>query len=218
MNAAGTRQEEIEAMLRKTSPDARNGSNVTRLRNGEPAASPPEGVSRAQRANHLEFPVERLCKHLYEPFQLTFARHAEQLLRERDDVELLASHRGLTIRAETEEAIDAAVEVLRDFFGSQIHIGAPTIRYHRGSRLEQPWMGLRVKCAPEHFDAIKVALMARNATIVASEIHPTGGVVKACAPLAHLIGYKSELEKLTGGSAEHVMWLSHYAPVESHSG
>jgi translation elongation factor EF-G len=75
-------------------------------------------------------------------------------------------------------------------------------------------MGLRVKCAPEHFDAIKVALMVRNATLVSSEIQSAGGTIRACAPLAQLMGYTSELEKLTSGSAEHVMWLSHYAPVE----
>jgi hypothetical protein len=202
--------------VNKTGADARNGDNVMHLRFGQrPAALyAPESALQTHRASHPEYPLERLCRHLYEPFQLTFARHAQQLLRQQEDVELLASHQGLTIRAESEDAIDATLEVLKDFYGPQIHVGRPTVRYHEGATLEQPWMGLRIKCEPKHFEAIKVALMVRNATMVASEIHPAGGVIQACAPLAQLIGYKSELEKLTSGSAEHVMWLSHYAPVE----
>ena len=196
--------------------DARNGSNVMQLRvRQRPAAlSVPERAPLAQQTGHPEYPLERLCTHLYEPFQLTFARHAQQLFPDWGDVELMASHQGLSIRAETEGAIDATLAVLRDFYGPQLHIGPPTIRYHNGTTVEEPWMGLRVKCAPEHFEAVKVALIVRDATIAASEIDPTHGVVQACAPLAYLIGYKSELQKLTSGSAELVMWLSHYAPVE----
>jgi len=203
-------------LVNRASAGARDGSNVMHLRFGQrPAALyVPERVPQTQRTNRPEYPLERLCTHRYEPFQLTFARHAQQLFRQHDDVELVASHQGLAIRAETEDAIDAALEVLKEFYGPQIHIGPPTIRYYKGTTLEQPWMGLRVKCTPEHFEAIKAALMARNATMVASEIHPMGGMIQACAPLAQLMGYKSELAKLTSGSAEHVMWLSHYAPME----
>jgi elongation factor G-like protein len=190
---------------------------IVPLRAGLEAAarSATVAVPEAQRTNHPEYPLERLCTHVYEPFQLTFARHAQQLPGEHDDVELVASHQGLTIRAETEAAIDAALEVLKRFFGPQIHVGPPTIRYHNGTTLEQPWMGLRVTCAPEHFEAVKVDLIVRDATLIAAEKDASGAVIQACAPLAYLLGYRSELEKLTSGSAEHVMWLSHYAPVES---
>jgi len=204
------------ALVVKTSTDAHERSNVMHLRFGQPPAAlyALGRLSSTQRSNRPEYPLERLCTHLYEPFQLTFARHAQQLLHDQEDVELLASHQGLTIRAETEDVIEATLEVLKDFYGPQVHIGPPTIRYYKGATLEQPWMGLRVSCASEHFEAIKIALIVRDATIVASQIQPAVCVIQACAPLAQLIGYKSELEKLTSGSAEHVMWLSHYAPVE----
>jgi hypothetical protein len=184
------------------------------------AGLPDGGARAAERVRyehsqkHPEYPLERLCTHVYEPFQLAFAQRARQLFEDRDDVGLVASHQGLTIRAETEEAIDAAVEVLSDFYGAQIRTGPPTIRYHDGVSLEQPWMGLRVRCQAEHLEPVRMDLVVRNATIVSCEPHVGGYAIQACGPLAHLIGYGSTLEKLTSGSAQSVMWLSHYAPVE----
>jgi hypothetical protein len=174
-----------------------------------------DGVRDEPHAHHPEYPLERLCAHAYEPFQLTFARHAQQLVHESEEVELVASHQGLTIRGETEETIDAALGALKDFYGPQIRVGPPNVRYHRGVTLEQPWMGLRVRCASEQLEAVKVDLIVRDATLVSSEIQSRAGVIQACAPLACLIGYGVALAKLTGGSGEHLMWLSHYAPVQS---
>lgn len=173
-----------------------------------------ERVNHDLRASHPEYPIERTCKHLHETFQLTFARGAEALLRERDDLELLVSHRGLTIRGETEDAIEEAVEVLVGTYGAALSVSPPTIRYHTGETLEQPWMGLRVRCAPEHRDRVKADLLVRSASVVKSEIDGGVHVLEARAPLAVLIGYGTALEKLTAGSATHAMWLSHYAPVD----
>ena len=181
-------------------------------------AFPGEGRSTTRRdgtvTHHPEYPLERACTHLHEPFQLTFAQRAQGLFHELEDVELVASGRGLTIRAETEEAIESALEVLNDFFGPQISVTPPTIRYHKGSMLEQPWMGLRVSCGSDRLDAVKADLFVRGATIVSIEIHSGVSTIQACAPLADLIGYASDLEKIAGGSGQLCMWLSHYSPVE----
>ena len=174
------------------------------------AAMPP-----GRRASHPEYPLERVCSHLSEPFQLTFARTAQQHFLVREDVKVVASHQGLTIRAETEVAIDAAVVLLKDLYGPRIRIGPPTIRYHNGVTLEQPWMGLRVQCAALHLGVVNADLIDRNATIASCEIQTAMCLIQACAPLAALIGYRSDLEKLTAGSGQHAMWLSHYAPVEN---
>jgi hypothetical protein len=185
---------------------------VTQLRRTLPATS--GEVLYDPRASHPEYPLERLCTHDYEPFQLTFARHAQQLFHEHEDVELLAAHHGLVIRAETEEAIEAALEVLEDFYGPQIRVSPPTVRYHKGKMLEQPWMGLRVRCATDQLETVRADLVVRDATIVSSETQSCAGVIQACAPLACLIGYGAALATLTSGAGQHVMWLSHYAPVE----
>jgi len=70
----------------------------------------PERVRHGQSAKHPEYPLEGLCIHLHEPFQLAFARQAQQLFEDRDEVGLVASHQGLTIRAETEDAIGSVAQ------------------------------------------------------------------------------------------------------------
>jgi len=166
-------------------------------------------------ASHPEFPLERLCWHASETFQLTFARNAQLLLLMRKDVEAAASHHGLAIRAETEDAIDAAIVILKDLHGPSLRIGPPTIRYHQGSSLEQPWMELRVECSPDHLDGVTADLLDREATIVSCDFETARCLILARAPLASLLGYRSCLETLTAGAARLAMRLSHYAPIES---
>jgi len=170
---------------------------------------------RLQGESHPEFPLERLCSHLHEPFQLTFARNAQQHFVTREDVEVAASHKGLTIRGETEDSVNAATVILKDLYGSNVRIGPPTIRYHLGRSLEQPWMGLRVRCKAEHLDAVTADLMDREAAIVSSDIESAQSVIQARAPFASLLGYRLALEMITSGTAQHAIWLSHYAPIEN---
>jgi predicted membrane GTPase involved in stress response len=178
--------------------------------------SPADAASlRLEGETHPEFPLERLCSHLYEPFQLTFARNAQQHFVAREDVEVAASHQGLTIRGETEDSIDAATVILKDLYGPDLRIGPPTIRYHLGRSLEQPWMGVRIKCKPEHLDAVNADLIDREAEIVSCDIESAQSVIQARAPLASLLGYRLALEMITSGTAQHAIWLSHYAPIEN---
>jgi len=161
-----------------------------------------------------EYPLERVCSHRYEPFQLKFARHAQQVLQEAKDVELEATHAGLVLRGETEAALEDPVGLLRDFYGSQVRVGLATVRYHHGVTLEQPYMGVRVRCRASDFDAVKADLLAREGALADSELTRSSGVIRVIAPLARLLGYSESLARLTGGSGREVMWLSHYAPVE----
>ena len=183
-----------------------------RLTNQELSRVMEQGADRD--ATDPEYPLERICSHCYAPFQLTFARQAAQLVREADEVDVEATHRGLLLRGETEEAFVHSVQLLRDYFGNQIRIGPAVVRYHNGATVEEPHMGLRVLCGPEHFEPVKADLDARDAVIVASEIGPTCAVIRATVPLAKVLGYASHLAKQTSGTAHHSMWLSHYAPLE----
>jgi hypothetical protein len=144
---------------------------------------------------------------------LTFARNAQQHFSTREDVEVIASHRGLAIRGETEDAIDAAVVLLKDLFGPRIHVSAPSVLYQYGDTLEQPWMGVHVRCPPHLLDTVRADLLDRDAKIAACEVEGGNCHIQACAPLASLLGYKAALEKLTGATAKHAIWLSHYAPM-----
>ena len=150
-------------------------------------ANHPHGAHR-EHAMHPEYPLERLCSHLYEPFQLTFARHAEQVLREEDEVELEATHKGLVLRGETEAAFEHSVQLLRNYYGNQIDVGPAAVRYHKGTTVEEPLMGLRVNCSPEHFEVVAADLNIRNAVIVASHIGPTRAEIRAGGPPCEAAG------------------------------
>jgi len=170
-------------------------------------------VSPLVRTSHPEYPLERVCSYVSEPFQLTFARNAKQHFLMREDVDVSASHGGLTIRGETEDAIDSALTLLKDLYGPRLRIGPPTVVYHQGVVLEQPWMGLRMRCAIGHLDAVNADLLDRDATIDSTAIDGVQCRIQARAPLASLLGYRASLASLTTGTAEHAMWLSHYAPL-----
>jgi hypothetical protein len=165
---------------------------------------PPEG------ATHPEYPLERVCVHRYEPCQLTFARHAQQLVAEDEEIEAEASHRGLVLRGETEAALEQSVQLLRDYYGNQINVGEPMVRYHHGLSVEEPHMRVRVRCLANHFDAVRTDLELRGALIVRSHRNSTMGVLLATAPLARLLGYSRSLAQLTAGTAQGVLCLSHY--------
>jgi hypothetical protein len=190
---------------------------TVRLPHSKTAAARPQStfaeLPAGRGASHPEYPLERVCSFLSEPFQLTFARNAQQHFLTREDVEVTASHRGLTIRGETEDAVDAAFVLLRDLYGPRIHISPSTVLYHHGVTLEQPWMGLRVRCATGQFDVVHSDLLDRDARIASFEVEGADSHIQATAPLASLLGYRAALEKLTGGSAKHAIWLSHYAPM-----
>jgi hypothetical protein len=170
-------------------------------------------VAKGRSASHPEYPLERTCSYLSEPFQLAFARNAEQHFVMREDVKVTASHRGLKIRGESEDAIDAALVLLKDLFGPRIQVGPLTVVYHDGVTLEQPWMGLRIRCATSQLEAVNADLLDRDATIASCEVDGAHCHIEACAPLASLLGYRSALEDLTAGAGKHAIWLSHYAPM-----
>jgi translation elongation factor EF-G len=160
------------------------------------------------------YPLERVCTHRQEPFQLRFARRALELLPQFPDRSYEATGKGLIIRGETELAVHRPTELLKSVFGDQVRIGALTIRYREGEVLQEPHMGVRVQCPAKFFEAVRADLLARGATLLDEELSATFGIVRCTAPLARLLGYSDALAKMTDGSAREVMWFSHYAPVE----
>ena len=169
---------------------------------------------------HPEFPLERICTHRCEPVQLTFARNAMQRLPQHDDSCVEASHQGLVLRGETESALERDIELLREYYGNQIQITPAKVRYHKLPQLEEPHMGVRVRCASQHFQAMKAHLLARGAISLDEEVDAHFGTLRLTAPLANLLGFERWLRELAGSGAHAVMWLSHYAPAayRTHAG
>jgi translation elongation factor EF-G len=75
-------------------------------------------------------------------------------------------------------------------------------------------MGLRVLCAPEHYEVVREDLRRRRAAIMDAEVNSRFGIVRACAPLADLLGYPDALTRITAGRGQLVMWVSHYEQLD----
>lgn len=162
---------------------------------------------------YSRFPIQCECSYSRERFNLAFARKAMEVLRPGKELALEPSPRGLTMLAETEMALERPIAILRDVYGSDVRVGPPTVRYHHGEQVEEPYMGLRIRCAPQHFEGLRADLMRRAATLQDSELTRVCGVLRATAPLAALVGYPGHVKSVTAGTAQLVMWLSHYEPI-----
>jgi hypothetical protein len=163
---------------------------------------------------YSRFPIQCECSYRRERFNLAFARKAMELVRPGKELTMEPSARGLTLLAETEMALERPIATLREVYGDEVRIGAPTVRYHEGARLEEPHMGLRIRCPPQHFKALHGDLLQRGALLVDTELTRLCGVVRATAAATKLLGLPAYVRDVTRGAAQLVMWLSHYEPVE----
>lgn len=163
---------------------------------------------------YSRFPIQCECSYSKQRFNLMFARKAMEVVRPGKELMLEPSPRGLTLLAETEMALEPPLATLRDVYGSEVRIGTPSVRYHHGVRVEEPYMSLRIRCERRHFEALRSDLQARGASLQDQELNHLCGVLRATAPLTSLIGYPAHVRTTTDGSSQLVMWLSHYAPIE----
>jgi predicted membrane GTPase involved in stress response len=161
-----------------------------------------------------DYAIERCCSHRGHRLQLDFARHAMQLLPRQSSTAFEMETRGLVIMADTELALERPVRRLTDAYGDMVRIDPPAVRYRHGQRIEQPIMGLRVRCAPEFYEPVREDLRLRRAAIVDAEINRRFGIVRASVPLVALIGCPDRFDGLTAGRGQLVMWLSHYEEIE----
>jgi|ADGO01.1.fsa_nt_gi predicted membrane GTPase involved in stress response len=164
---------------------------------------------------YSRFPLECECSFSIDRFNLSFARKAMEVLRPGKEVAFEPSRRGLTMLAETELALERPISVLRDVYGNNVRVSPPRVRYHQGAQLEEPHMGLRIRCEPRHFETLRADLLGRNATLIDAEQNHLYSVLRATAPLAELVGYPAHVREVTDGKSQLVMWLSHYEPVKS---
>jgi len=167
---------------------------------------------------HRGYAIECLCSHRRERFQLTFARTVIELLPQAEETAFEPSRKGLTVLAETEMELERPLARLRAVYGEDVRIEPPVVRFQRGEQLEEPHMGLRVLCSPQHFDHVRRDLLLRHAALLDAELNEQFGVVRACAPLTLLVGYPARIRQLTAGRGQLAMWLSHYAPVVQKGG
>ena len=162
---------------------------------------------------YFQYPLETLARKRGMRSQIEFAHEAKRMLRDSDDVLFEAMDRGLVIFAANEDAIDAPVRVLEESFAGKVEVRRPVVRLMRGEPVQQPMMYVSVTARREHAGIVAQKLRARGVAIAEETLRRREAVVRGEAPLACLLGLKAELAEATGGSASHVVRLTHYAPV-----
>jgi translation elongation factor EF-G len=80
-------------------------------------------------------------------------------------------------------------------------------------QLQEPVMHVRVQVALRHVEAVRRAMLAREALALEEYSGLRYAVLRYEAPLARLIGLPAEIARLTDESAQHWVALSHYALV-----
>lgn len=161
---------------------------------------------------YFQLPLERFARRRHGDSQLEFAREALACLDETEDSRFEPTPRGLAMFAAHEDALERPIAVLQQRYGDAVDIRPPRVRCLPGHPLQQPVMALRVVARREHSLAILQELRRRNARIEEECRRGRTVVFRARAPLRGLLGLGGRLAVLSGGTAQHAMRLSHYAP------
>jgi hypothetical protein len=162
---------------------------------------------------HFDMPIEQLVRRADTRFQLGFAAEAQRLVPEGDDFRLQPGAQGLTVLARNEDSLGQPIGVLKDIYASKLRIEPPRVRVIRDGQVKEPVMHLRISLQTRFIDPVARAMLGRGC--VPAEEYARGKycVLRYEAPLADLLGLPEELRRITGGTAEHRMALSHYALV-----
>ncbi len=163
---------------------------------------------------YIQLPLERVVRHRNKDSQLDFAREALASLDETEDSRFEATQRGLAMFAAHEDALERPVAVLQQRYGDAVDVRPPRVRCLPGHPLQQPVMALRVVVRREHSLAVLQELRQRDVRIEEECQRGRTFVFRARAPLRDLLGLSERLTALSGGTAEHAMKLSHYAPLD----
>lgn len=160
-----------------------------------------------------DLPIEQLMRRKDTRFQLGFATQAKQLVPQRDEYLLSASHNGLHLFARNEDGLAAPVGLLREVYGPDLDVQPPRVRLIEGVQVQEPIMHVRISLKLRYADLAKRALDARGAMLTEEYARSAYCVLRFEAPLAQLLGLPDELARLTEGTARHWIVLSHYALV-----
>ena len=107
---------------------------------------------------HLHLPIEQLVQRVGTAFQFGFATEAKELLPEKEEFLLNASHRGLHVLARNEEALALPRDVLLDVYGPGLRIDAPRVRLIEGVQVQEPIMHVRISLPTQYRESVKRAM------------------------------------------------------------
>jgi translation elongation factor EF-G len=167
---------------------------------------------------YLQYPLEAVARLRGTRSQIEFATEAKRLLRDTDDVLFEPMDRGLVIFAANEEAIEESARILDEAYDGKVQVRAPVVRLIPGEPVQQPVMYVGVTARREHAGVVVQKLRDRGVAILEETLRRREVAVRGEAPLADVLGLPAELAQATGGSASHVIRLTHYAPLPAQPG
>jgi len=168
---------------------------------------------------YAAYPVQQLIRSRVHAFQLTFAAEAAARLGEPGKAALYEStYKGLRILGLTEVALAGPARAVEKWYGADVVVDPPQVRYQLGEVVQEPVMSLVVRAPRRHAPAVRNDLLRRDAEIGEMTFHQGACIARAHATQAELLGYADWLGALTDGAGKVHMWLSHYAPVNGGPG
>lgn len=182
--------------------------------------SPRVARGREDDPRHVAFPIQQLARSRVHAFQLAFATEAAARLGDAGArVRYEPSFRGLRILGHTEMVLAAPVRALGNWYGADLEVTPPQVRYQIGEVVKEPVMSLAVRAPWRLASAVRNDLLRRDARVDhVTPLHRRVCIVRAQATQAELLGYPAWLDSLTDGAGEVEMWLSHYAPIDREPG
>ena len=169
---------------------------------------------------HAGFPIQQFARSRAHTFQLAFAREAAARLGDCGS-QLLCEHSfgGLRILGRSEIALAEPARTLENWYGADVELTPPEVRYQFGDVVQEPVMSLVVRVPWRFAPAVRNDLYRRDGRIHHYESrHRMVCTAEAQATQAELLGYPAWLEALTAGAGNVEMWLSHYQPIDREPG
>jgi hypothetical protein len=161
---------------------------------------------------HLELPLEQLYRLRDADDQLAFAGEALAHVPRRHDIGAHASALGLHVLARDEEALQASGATLRAAYGDVLEAEPPRARLVCGVRTEEPIMRVGITAGDRHRRAVLQVMARRGARRVRNRQRPS--LLLYEAPLAELLGFGAELDRVTDCTVLHWMSLCRYTWVD----
>lgn len=138
-----------------------------------------------------DLPIEQLVRRKGIAFQFAFATEAKELVPQREEFMLSASHRGLQVLAKNEDGLATPVEMLREVYGPSLQVEPPKVRLIEGVQVKEPIMHVRISMCADFREVVKNALRRRGATLSEEYVRSTYCILPASPPVPRSTGSRS---------------------------
>lgn len=164
---------------------------------------------------HPDFPIEQMVHGKDSTTRSQLKQELWRLQRDpAEDVLYVAATDGLRVLARTENALQLAVASLCQRFGAALGADVPSVRYIFGTQVLEPYMEVELRGPGSHLDLVQKEVESRRGRVYGVDHSESAFLLRAQAPLAHLLGCAATLHESTSGSVTLSMRLSRYVRID----